>query len=167
MKTTRQKIHKTLFKHTRWAKDHFNSFRIAWEDARDRNEDIAIMPIRIREFLTPEIVLDGARNRRIAEALPGIFVAIGIFGTFLGLVLGLSDLRIDELENLKQGVGHLLSGLSLAFYTSLMGIFLSILYSILYRWRISSLERSLLKFDTLLCTLYPFPILRVIHSKVL
>ena len=60
-------------------------------------------------------MLESGRNRRIAEALPGIFVALGIFGTFLGLVLGLKDLKLDQLETLKDSVGHLVSGLSLAF----------------------------------------------------
>ena len=156
IKAARQKTRTEIFNRTGWAKDAFNDFRIAWEDARDRNEDTAIMPIRLRDFLTPEIVLDGVRNRRIAEALPGVFVSMGIFGTFLGLVLGLSDLRIDDLANLKQGVGHLLSGLSLAFYTSLLGILLSIIFSILYRWRINSLEKAFLKIDALFCTLFPF-----------
>lgn len=139
-----------------WAKDGFKSFHLAWMEARPQGEDKAILPIRLREFLTPEIVLDGARNRRLAEALPGIFVALGIFGTFLGLILGLQDLEFGKLDNLQEGVGHLISGLSLAFLTSLGGIALSITFSFIYRFCITRLERSFLALDNLLSKIYPY-----------
>ena len=156
LRTARNALKTRLFKNVRWAKETFEEFHLAWEESRPQGEEKAILPIRLREFLTPEIVLDGARNRRIAEALPGIFVGLGIFGTFLGLVLGLRELEFGKLENLQNGVGHLISGLSLAFLTSLGGIALSILFSLLYRFAISGLERSLLALDGLLCHVYPF-----------
>ena len=160
LKTARQKIKEKVFKGILkggvWANDNFESFHVAWEEARARGEDKALLPIRVREFLPPEIVLDGARNRRIAEALPGILVALGIFGTFLGLVLGLKGLEIGKLDNLREAVGHLISGLSLAFLTSLFGIAFSIFFSILYRVSISLLERSFLNLDMRLCRVYPY-----------
>ena len=85
----RQKIQTSLFKYSAWAKGAFHEYRLAWAEARPQGEEKAIIPVRLRDFLTPEVVLESGRNRRIAEALPGIFVALGIFGTFLGLVLGL------------------------------------------------------------------------------
>ena len=156
LRSIREQLQSNLFRKTKWAVDSFHAFRIAWEDARLRREDKAVLPIRFREFLSPEIVLDGARNRRIAEALPGIFVGLGIFGTFLGLVLGLRGLEFGKLETLQAGVGHLISGLSLAFLTSLFGIAMSIVFSVLYRLFVSGLERSVFKIDNLLCRLYPF-----------
>lgn len=152
----RNYLKENLFKINLWAKDGFHSFCLAWEESRPRNEDKAIMPVRLREFLTPEIVLDGIRNRRLAEALPGIFVALGIFGTFLGLVLGLQGLEFGKLDTLQDGVGHLISGLSLAFLTSLAGIALSITFSFVYRMAITRLERSFLALDTNLSKFFPF-----------
>lgn len=156
LRAARTNLKVRLFKKIRWAKEPFKAFHLAWEEARPQGEAKAILPIRLREFLTPEIVLDGARNRRIAEALPGIFVGLGIFGTFLGLVLGLRELEFGKLENLQNGVGHLISGLSLAFLTSLGGIALSIIFSLLYRFAISRLETSFLSLDVLLSRAYPF-----------
>lgn len=152
----RKKIQSKIFKNTSWARDLYHNFRVTWEDTRLPNEDKAVYPIRLKELLTPEIVIDRAVNRRIAEALPGIFIALGIFGTFLGLVLGLKGLKIDELANLKQGVGQLLSGLSLAFYTSLLGIALSVLFSFLYRFLVRRLEKALFRLDELFVTLFPY-----------
>lgn len=156
LKENRKKIELKIFKNTGWARDYYHNFRMAWEDARLPNEDKAVYPIHLKEFLSPELVIDRAVNRRIAEALPGIFVALGIFGTFLGLVLGLKGLRIDELANLKQGVGQLISGLSLAFYTSLFGIAFSIIFSFTYRFFVRRLEKALYRLDELFTILFPY-----------
>ena len=152
----RQKIQTSLFKYSVWAKGAFHEYRLAWAEARPQGEEKAVIPVRLRDFLTPEVVLESGRNRRIAEALPGIFVALGIFGTFLGLVLGLKELKLDQLDTLKDGVGHLVSGLSLAFLTSLAGIALSIIFSISYRLLTHRLERALMALDSLLCKVFPF-----------
>jgi ABC-type transporter Mla subunit MlaD len=153
---TRNQIQFKIFEKIHWAKEQYNHFRVTWEDARLRSENKAASPIRLSEFLTPEIVIDDIVNRRVAEALPGIFVALGIFGTFLGLVFGLEGLKIDELANLKQGVGQLISGLSLAFLSSLTGIFLSILFSLSYRLLLRRLEKAILRIDGLVSQIFPY-----------
>ncbi len=155
-KNIRSSIDAKVKRYISWAFDGYKNFHLAWEEARLPQEDKAVIPIRLREFLTAEMVLDGVRNRRIAEALPGVFVALGIFGTFLGLVLGLGGIEFGKLENLQKGVGHLISGLSLAFLTSLAGIALSIAFSISYRFTITRLERSFLALDELFCHIFPF-----------
>jgi hypothetical protein len=154
----RQKVQTKLFKYSRWANSAFKEYRLAWAEARPHAEEKAIVPVRLRDFLTPEVVLESGRNRRIAEALPGIFVALGIFGTFLGLVLGLQGLDITKLETeaLKQGVGRLVSGLSLAFLTSLAGIALSVIFSLSYRMLTHRLERALMALDGLLNRVFPY-----------
>lgn len=152
----RRQIQSKILEKTRWAKDHYHNFRVTWEDARLPGENKAACPIRLKEFLTPEVVIEGIVNQRIAEALPGIFVALGIFGTFLGLVLGLMGLNIGSTAQLKQSLGQLISGLSLAFYTSLLGILLSVLFSMSYRWLLRRLERALLQLDELVSQLFPY-----------
>ena len=153
---SRKKIQGKILKGTAWARRDFQAFRMAWEEARLPGENVAVCPIRMREFLIPEAVVDGAVNQRLAEALPGIFVALGIFGTFLGLVLGLKELNFDELANLREGIGQLISGLSLAFYTSLFGISFSILFSLLYRWLVRRLERAVDSLDNVLVSIFPY-----------
>jgi methyl-accepting chemotaxis protein len=152
----RHHIQDRLFKHSSWAIDAFREYRLAWEESRPQSSERAITPLRLKDYITPEITLESGRNRRIAEALPGIFVALGIFGTFLGLVLGLKGLQLSDLKNLKDGVGGLLNGLSLAFLTSLAGIALSVFFSLTYRFCIHRLERSLMALDSLLCQIFPY-----------
>jgi ABC-type transporter Mla subunit MlaD len=152
----REMLKDTLFKQTSWAKPYYDQFHRAWKESKPKNDSQAILPIRLREFLPPEIVLDGARNQRLAESIPGIFVSFGILGTFYGLITGLGDIELDKLENLQAGVGHLISGLSIAFSTSLVGIAFSIVFSFIYRIMISRLERSFLSLDQMLVRIYPF-----------
>ena len=92
----------------------------------------------------------------MAESIPGIFVSFGILGTFYGLISGLGDIELDKLENLQAGVGHLISGLSIAFSTSLVGIAMSIVFSFIYRLMITRLERSFLSLDNRLTNIFPF-----------
>ena len=51
---------------------------------------------------------------------------------------------------------QLISGLSLAFYTSLFGIIFSILFSFLYRVSVRSLEKSFIRFDDAVASLFPY-----------
>ena len=153
---SRKRIQKKILKGTLWARQDIRAFRMAWEEARLPGEDMAVCPIRLREFLTPEAVVDGAVNQRLAEALPGIFVALGIFGTFLGLVLGLKGLNFDAQANLREGIEQLISGLSLAFHTSLFGIFFSIIFSLSYRWLVRRLERAVDSLDNVLVRVFPY-----------
>jgi DNA anti-recombination protein RmuC len=58
-------------------------------------------------------------NSRTAEAAPTILTSIGIFGTFLGVALGLTDF---DTANLQESVPLLLGGLKTAFWSSIAGL---------------------------------------------
>lgn len=53
------------------------------------------------------------------------YPTIGMLGTFVGIVFGLYDLNITDPANLTSGLEKLLSGLKLAFITSIMGVSVS------------------------------------------
>jgi hypothetical protein len=58
-------------------------------------------------------------NSRTAESAPTILTSIGIFGTFLGVALGLSSFDTTQLQ---ESVPQLLSGLKTAFWSSIAGL---------------------------------------------
>ena len=62
--------------------------------------------------------------------LSGVFTGIGILGTFLGLTIGLVGVQMGSTDTavLKDSIGQLLQGISVAFATSLVGIFVALLY---------------------------------------
>jgi len=151
----RGKIQSELFKKSTWAKNTFNDYCRTWQESRLKDSDKAIYPIRLRDFLTSETVIDNAINKRIADALPGIFITLGIFGTFLGLVIGLGDVKIEGVNNLQESISNLISGLSMAFNTSLMGILLSIIFSVLYRYLLRHTENAVIKLDQCLFSIFP------------
>lgn len=62
---------------------------------------------------------------------PQVLTGIGIFGTFWGITRGLAPLsdKLGDVSEFQSAIGHLLSGVSTAFYTSLWGILTSIVLS--------------------------------------
>jgi hypothetical protein len=58
-------------------------------------------------------------SSRTAESAPTILTSIGIFGTFLGVALGLSSFDTTQLQD---SVPQLLSGLKTAFWSSIAGL---------------------------------------------
>ncbi|WP_214495002.1 MotA/TolQ/ExbB proton channel family protein, partial [Thermosipho sp. 1244] len=57
---------------------------------------------------------------------PNFFITLGILGTFLGIVVGITNLRFENEETLKLGINGLLSSMRTAFISSIAGIIFSI-----------------------------------------
>ncbi|SDG19852.1 MotA/TolQ/ExbB proton channel family protein [Thermoanaerobacter thermohydrosulfuricus] len=76
-------------------------------------------------------------KRKIFDMMPGVFTGLGILGTFAGLVLGLSDLNFSgSTQSLEQGINNLISGMYLAFLTSIAGLVSSLIWSYFDRKRL-------------------------------
>ena len=76
------------------------------------------------------------------NAVPSYFTGIGIFGTFLGLSIGIfgMDLRTENIDILKAGVKNMLGGMSTAFVTSLVGLFIALPFSFFTKRYIGTLR---------------------------
>ena len=84
-----------------------------------------------------------------------LFVTLGLFGTFLGLALSVSSLTellstssseewLGILDNVGSGLFSALSGMGVAFYTSLVGVACSIVFTLLRAvWNPQALRDSL------------------------
>lgn len=60
------------------------------------------------------------------------FTGLGLLGTFLGLTVGIAGIKTDSIENLKAGIAVLLEGTATAFWTSVAGLVLAIVFNISY-----------------------------------
>ena len=84
------------------------------------------------DFFNEETV--GSRSLHFSRLMiPAVLTAFGVLGTFVGLLLSLEPLRAGELgheEMLRSNVSDLISGASTAFITSIWGVLLSIVYSL-------------------------------------
>lgn len=87
----------------------------------------------------------------------GIFTGVGILGTFVGLVVGLNgvDLTSSDVTVLKEGIGNLLGGISLAFATSLIGIFCALVYGGFHQQYLEKLQAAVTRFAARIEELYP------------
>ncbi len=65
------------------------------------------------------------RASSIGRMAPGFLVTIGVFGTFLGIFIGLLNFDVGDIRG---SVPELLGGLKIAFLTSVFGMFFGILW---------------------------------------
>ena len=78
------------------------------------------------------------------QNLGGVFTGLGILGTFLGLSVGVSNIDISETALMQESIGVLLKGLGTAFYTSLIGIFVALIFNFIHKSVIDNLEKSII-----------------------
>lgn len=71
--------------------------------------------------------------RGVVLQISGILTALGLLGTFLGLVTGISGVAFSSAEATMESIENLLRGIATAFYTSIAGVILSIIFNIVYR----------------------------------
>lgn len=96
-------------------------------------------------------------GNRLIVSVPSMLVAIGVLGTFLGLVIGLSglDANASDTATLRAGIGTLISGASVAFTTSIWGVFLSLLAGFVERAFERAIKAYLNQLNNTLSFLFP------------
>ena len=98
----------------------------------------------IEEFINEESLSVRSWQIIIAQ-IPEILTGLGIMGTFIGLIIGVRGLGFTSVSMALSSVQTLLAGIETAFYTSIVGVILSILYNLLYRtiWNILLRQMSM------------------------
>lgn len=100
------------------------------------------------EYFSEQTVSKAQRwNLRMLDAASGTLVGLGLLGTFLGLTLGINGFDSSNTENIQTSIQSLLSGMGTAFITSLVGMGLSLVYTVFFEkpWK-NRLARSLFIF---------------------
>ena len=112
------------------------------------------------DFFTPEAIL-GKRWDTIPDALPGVFTAVGLLGTFVGIAIGLADIPqgasggAPSAEDLRQSIDTLIGGMTTAFSTSIVGITASIWWIFEFRHVRRRLDSSISGFVGVTDQLFP------------
>ena len=86
----------------------------------------------IEEFFNEDL-LDKIGMTFFNSGISGTLTGLGILGTFLGLSMGLGSFNGDDIYTISDNVGQLLSGMKVAFHTSVYVIFFSLVFSFVYR----------------------------------
>jgi len=82
--------------------------------------------IKHSDFFSAENISEKLLNLRMINSIPGIMTGLGILGTFIGLIIGISSIHITKGEILLNDIQSLLSGMNIAFLTSIVGIILGL-----------------------------------------
>ncbi len=86
----------------------------------------------IEEFINEQL-LERVGSSYFNSAISGTLTGLGILGTFLGLSMGLGSFQGEDIYTISDNVGPLLSGMKVAFHTSVYGILFSLIFNFVYR----------------------------------
>jgi hypothetical protein len=82
------------------------------------------------------------RNDNYASIAPSFFPMLGILGTFTAIAISMPNFTITDTEALDHDISMLLSGIGTAFYASIYGIFLSILWNFFEKRGLSKVDHD-------------------------
>lgn len=107
------------------------------------------------EFFFNENLIDNRYNHKLNNYVPQALIAIGIFGTFLGLVLGLQGLILETSETTQNSIRLLIDGVKISFLTSLYGVSNSIILTFFQKWLLGNLENKVNYLSNLINSIFP------------
>jgi hypothetical protein len=108
----------------------FDKYRMRMKGAKSKRG--AGVSCDLEEYIN-EDMLDRVGMNFFNSGVSGTLTGLGILGTFLGLSMGLGAFSGDDIFTISDNVGSLLSGMKVAFHTSVYGIFFSLVFNIVYR----------------------------------
>ncbi len=121
-----------------------SKYKELWERYYNRvsqkNEDERI---NVEPFFGFDVMYHHMGYRTLMDMGAGIHVSLGVLGTFVGLSVGLAELHIGNTEALRSGISSLLDGMKVAFYTSVWGVLLSLMWTMFDRWISGVLEHNI------------------------
>lgn len=81
--------------------------------------------------------------RGLLQLIPGTLTAIGLAGTFIGLIFGISSIGFSSVDSTIASIETMLSGIRTAFYTSIVGIVFSVIFNFTSRTIWQSMLREM------------------------
>ncbi len=134
-----------------WRESRFlgRSLRNEWQQflLNAAQLDLRGMPCDTREYINEETAINKPGHSELADLIPGLLTSLGILGTFMGLMQGLSSVDFSNAEGTIQSIPQLLSGMRFAFATSVAGISCSLMFNMLNRMAGGRALRALDNFE--------------------
>ncbi len=109
--------------------------------------DLRGLPCNAEEYINEDTVVYKPGHAQVAEILPNLLTSLGILGTFLGMMDGLTNLNFADSATTISSIPTLLGGMRFAFSTSIVGIVCSITFNVLYHAIKGRAFKSLDAFD--------------------
>ena len=95
----------------------------------------------IKEFMS-EYYAD-IRNDNFARVAPSVFPMLGILGTFIAIAISMPDFTVENTAGLDHEISLLLSGIGTAFYASIYGIMLSLVWTYFEKRGIAKVDKQI------------------------
>lgn len=109
--------------------------------------DLRGIPCDTREYINEDSVIDKPGHAQLAELIPGLLTSLGILGTFMGLMQGLTSVNFSNAEDTIRSIPQLLGGMKFAFATSVAGITCSLAFNVINRIAVGRALRALDNFE--------------------
>lgn len=123
--------------------DAFDKYRLRVKGTKTKRG--ASSACDLGEYINEDL-LDKVGMTFFNSGIAGTLTGLGILGTFLGLSMGLGAFSGDDIFTISDNVGSLLSGMKVAFHTSVYGILFSLVFNIAYRSIMSDAYETLDEF---------------------
>jgi hypothetical protein len=110
--------------------------------------------IPVEKLFSFSEVFDTLINVRFFTSIPNKLTGFGLLFTFVGLMMGINEASVGlssgNIADAKDSLNPLLRGASIAFTTSIVGLFLSMIFSVLEKHQFHKLEIILAEFCDLI-----------------
>ncbi len=103
--------------------------------------------LHVKDFIS-EYYQD-IRNDNFARVAPSVFPMLGILGTFVAIALSMPDFTVKDTEALDREISLLLSGIGTAFYASIYGIMLSLIWTYFEKRGMAKVDRQIYDLEKL------------------
>lgn len=112
----------------------------------------------VTQYINEDTVIYALGSTGFAGLAPGVMTSLGILGTFLGLVMGLSGLSLTgaDTEVVLTAMDQLIRGMSTAFLTSIAGVCGSLLFNLLNNRATDKCQKAIDRFCEVF-SLYAMP----------
>ena len=126
------------FFHQRVMDEQFREYQEKVQAQRDSGQVLS----DIEDYINEDIL--GLKSwQNVVQQLPGTLTGLGILGTFIGLIVGIQGIGFSSVNAALSSVQTLLAGIRVAFYTSIAGVILSLVFNIIYRIAWNMMIRNL------------------------
>ncbi|MFR0859640.1 MAG: MotA/TolQ/ExbB proton channel family protein [Christensenellales bacterium] len=145
-----------------WNDMHFlgDSLSATWADFLQNAEmrDAHGETCDVTQYINEDTVIYALGSTGFAGLAPGVMTSLGILGTFLGLVMGLSGLSLTgaDTEVVLTAMDQLIRGMSTAFLTSIAGVCGSLLFNLLNNRATDKCQKAIDRFCEVF-SLYAMP----------
>lgn len=145
-----------VFSENNFLKDAWNEYKKTLTKAQESDRTHLYSTQAVSDYINFSSVTRNV-NIEFWQNLGGVFTGIGILGTFFGLVIGLSgiDVTTANIDEMKTSIGSLLSGISVAFITSLLGVVFALGFNYFHNKCVTNAKENLAFVVEILEDMYP------------